>query len=161
MDEAYIQRAIATHLHATQQVVCVPNVFLFSYWESDLLIYDTDSGFTKEIEVKCTRSDFFADQEKHKFKNLNKVQSGKGPNFFAYAVPEGLVAKDEVPDYAGLYTVAEDAVFGKYNTRGIKSVKRCTRLHDRETKARRISYATRGLSLRYWEQERNVAKTND
>ena len=160
MTESYIQRAIATHLHATQQVVCVPNVFLFNYWESDLLVYDTDSGFTKEIEVKVSRSDFFADMKKHKFQNL-RISKGRGPNYFAYAVPEGLVEKDEVPGFAGLYTVSEDASFGKYSTRGIKSVKRCTRLHDRETKARRISYATRGLSLRYWEQERAIARADD
>lgn len=82
-------------------------------WESDSLLV-TKSGYAYEFEIKISVSDFKNDFKHKKTKHL--FLEGKGmkdalgteyddrwrPNYFYYAVPEGLISPDEVPDYAGL-----------------------------------------------------------
>lgn len=108
---------------------CLRNVFMFD-WESDIFLI-TRSQISIEIEVKTSRSDFFADFKKPKhelFKKSNKkyvFEKTKGlqsnnctsirhmltgeciPNRFYYAVPEGMISLDEVPEYAGLMHIPE------------------------------------------------------
>lgn len=85
------------------------NLYVFSNcWESDYLSL-TNSGYFYEGEVKISKSDFKADfkkEQKHlilenSFKN-EKTDNSLCPHYFFYAVPEGLVTIDEVPEYAGL-----------------------------------------------------------
>lgn len=83
------------------------NLFVFG-WESDLLFLST-SGIWTEIEIKVSRTDFLADlrnkTEKHDV--LKDKLNHRKPNRFFYAVPEGLVQPEEVPEYAGLIWVTE------------------------------------------------------
>lgn len=83
------------------------NLYVFG-WESDLLFLST-SGIWTEIEIKVSRADFLADlrnkTEKHEI--LKDTQNRMKPNRFFYAVPEGLVQPEEVPEYAGLIWVTE------------------------------------------------------
>lgn len=80
------------------------NLYVFG-WESDLLFL-SKSGVWTEIEIKVSRSDFLADLKKvEKHSVLADKQNHMKPNRFFYAVPEGLVLQDEVPDYAGLLWV--------------------------------------------------------
>jgi hypothetical protein len=104
------------------------NGYIFP-WESDHFV-QTPSFYTYEYEIKISRSDFFADFKKvykHKIikngyeqiyshnKLQNKRNHGYGmqkeiklrPNYFFYAVPEGLVKADEIPSYAGLIYVKD------------------------------------------------------
>lgn len=86
------------------------NLYVFSNsWESDYLAL-TKSGYLYEGEVKISRNDFKADFKKE---NKHLILEGKmpetapetpvlRPHYFFYAVPEGLVTVDEVPEYAGL-----------------------------------------------------------
>ena len=83
------------------------NLFVFG-WESDLLFL-SKSGTWTEIEIKISRSDFLADLKKtEKHSTLADKEKWMKPNRFFYAVPEGLVTPDEVPDYAGLIWVMDN-----------------------------------------------------
>lgn len=75
-------------------------------WESDYLAI-TKSGYAYECEIKISRSDFFNDNKKVK-KHLileGKDEEKQRPNYFYYAVPEGLVKPEEIPDDYGLIYV--------------------------------------------------------
>ena len=126
--EEYIQRKLGGFLSMSTQKYVMENLFVFS-WESDKLIM-TRSGMLYEFEIKISRSDFKADfkkKDKHVilegkeefvpsydkvldcWKPLHeeyyKVSHYKKPHYFYYAVPEGMIAADEIPEYAGLIYV--------------------------------------------------------
>jgi hypothetical protein len=82
------------------------NLFIYQ-WESDYLAI-TRSDIVYECEIKISRQDFLNDSKK---KNKHLIIEGNvngilydydRPNYFYYAVPDGLIKVDEVPDYAGL-----------------------------------------------------------
>lgn len=100
------------------------NVFMFD-WESDLFAI-SKTGYSVEIEVKVSRSDFFADFKKRKheyfkrsiekekfiitnqkefddicYLDIYKIEE-RSPNRFYFACPEGMIKPEEVPSYAGL-----------------------------------------------------------
>jgi len=90
----------------------VPNIYVYG-WESDFWV-QAKSGYTYEIEIKISKSDFLNDF-KHKTKKHEILSTGwcsdprfdepikrRRPNKFFYCVPEGLVDVSDVPDYAGL-----------------------------------------------------------
>lgn len=98
------------------------NLYVFhNSWESDYLAL-TKSGYLYEGEVKISRADFKNDMKKkrkhqvlegtYQPKMVDKWEKGKRvgteeekvlkPHYFFYAVPEGLITEEEVPEYAGL-----------------------------------------------------------
>lgn len=94
------------------------NLYLYS-WESDF-IKVSKGGFVYEVEVKLTHSDFEADFKKEGKHKLFKTQYDRTnskwssvkkegivncPNYFYFATLEGIIAKEEVPVYAGLIYV--------------------------------------------------------
>jgi hypothetical protein len=114
----------------------VSNVFLFrDNWESDFFFVRRDNNYSTEIEIKCSRSDFFNDikkTEKHSILQFGKYnlnfrrydRSSKlyeniseerkwdyRPNKFFYCVPENLIKVEEIPNYAGLMYVNELGVY--------------------------------------------------
>jgi hypothetical protein len=126
------------------------NVFIWD-WESDYFCITT-SGYSIEVEVKISKSDFKADQKKAQkhfiLKNIHKelvtmpvysylrdasaisIIKPKGPNKFYYCCPEGMIKPDEVPDYAGLLYFTEcpdDANEHMYHS--IKQIKPAKFLH--------------------------------
>ena len=99
----------------------ITNLYVYG-WESDYLAV-MRSGIVHEVEIKVSRADFKNDVAHKKDKHLllegndmlgrfNK-KSGM-PNYFYYAVPDGLVQPEEIPEYAGLIYV---------NPWGVKIVK--------------------------------------
>ena len=87
----------------------IQNLYVYG-WESDYLII-TRSNLAHEIEIKISRADFKNDfkhkEDKHLlFEGGDKLgrfsKAGGMPNYFYYAVPEGLITEEEVPEYAGL-----------------------------------------------------------
>ena len=82
------------------------NLFIYQ-WESDYLAI-TRSDIVYECEIKISRQDFLNDSKK---KNKHLIIEGNAnndydrPNYFYYAVPDGLIKIDEVSDYAGLIYV--------------------------------------------------------
>ncbi len=102
-----------------------PNVYLDCWCEADLLGIRR-SGYTDEIEIKISKSDYKADFKKTcwwKIKDSDEYSAIHGkqreevnkhrcleikeclPNRFWFLVSPDLVEKIEVPDYAGLLTV--------------------------------------------------------
>lgn len=93
----------------------INGLYTFSYtWESDFLAL-TKSGYLYEGEVKVSRSDFKADfkkKDKHtllreSYEKIEGVEGKLRPHYFFYAVPEGMITEDEVPEYAGLIYMTE------------------------------------------------------
>jgi hypothetical protein len=89
--------------------------FFAKDWESDFFSM-TRTGYTYEVEIKISASDFKADFKKKKHKLFEGAIVGsnkKGrtlvrstpklmPNRFFFCVPEDLEGKVEIPPYAGL-----------------------------------------------------------
>lgn len=123
--EEYIQNKLNWFFAISTQKYVLENLYVFK-WESDKLI-ETRSGLIYEFEIKVTRSDFkndFKKEDKHvilegkkehlpaydkvldRWKSLHeeyyRTSRYKKPNYFYYAVPEGMISVDEVPEYAGL-----------------------------------------------------------
>lgn len=92
----------------------VSNVYFFGggYGETDFLVVQK-SGLIFDIEIKISRSDFFADfKKKIKHDKLSKPQDGTDkPNKFYYAVPKGLVTVNEIPEYAGLLYIDGNHIY--------------------------------------------------
>lgn len=97
------------------------NLFVYN-WESDYLAI-TRSGVAYECEIKISKQDFLNDSKKHN-KHLiiseGRLPEGR-PNYFYYAVPEGLISAEDVPEHAGLIYVM------KY---GIQYIKEAKKVHD-------------------------------
>jgi len=70
------------------------------------------SGMMYEFEVKISRSDFKADFKKRKQLYFKDIKSNKErlPNYFSYVCLEGLINKNEIPDWSGLYYLKEGLV---------------------------------------------------
>ena len=93
------------------------NLYVYG-WESDYLAI-TQSMIAYEVEIKTSRADFKNDLKNKTDKHLlfeggnmlGRFSKASGmPNYFYYAVPDGLVSVDEVPDYAGLLYVGHGGV---------------------------------------------------
>ena len=97
------------------------NLFVYN-WESDYLAI-TRSGIAYECEIKISKQDFLNDSKKHN-KHLiiseGRLPEGR-PNYFYYAVPEGLISAEDVPEHAGLIYVMEY---------GIQYIKEAKKVHD-------------------------------
>ena len=155
--ERYIQDVLNGFFAMNTQKYNIENLYVYA-WESDKLI-KTRSGLFYEFEIKVSRSDFkndfknkedkhvilegkeeflpsygkILDENKHIWEKYYRVADKKKPNFFYYAVPEGLIDKTEVPEYAGLIYVLPE---GEKKTRdgewcdGFYVVKKAPKLHN-------------------------------
>lgn len=105
----------------------IENTYIFD-WESDYFSL-TKSGYSREVEIKVSKSDYKADFKKKKHIYLlscynkegyfykgkfrgwkNKHQEIKWfveniPNRFYFAMPKNMIDIDEIPSYAGLIYV--------------------------------------------------------
>lgn len=155
--EEYIQKRLDGFFAESTKKYVIENLFVFR-WESDKLI-KTSSGLIYEFEIKISKSDFKNDfknkKDKHvilegtqeflpcydeikkdygeRYKEYYKTEKYKKPNYFYYAVPEGLVDESEVPSYAGLIYVFPDDFKdkdGKYVWSGFRVIKQAPKLHS-------------------------------
>lgn len=97
-------------------------------WESDYLAI-TKGGRVYEVEIKVSHADFL-NEAKHKekkmqllgslkmteeefygFKTFNGDQPMPKPNYFYYVCPQGVIAPEEVPEFAGLLYITDDDGF--------------------------------------------------
>lgn len=115
----------------------IPNIYYFGYGdnhETDLLIVK-NNGSVFDIEVKISRSDYWADFKKvskHQvletgtytcdYRKHSRNSDGKNqwyepgepipcsirPNRFYFAVPQGMIKPEELPAYAGLFYIMPD-----------------------------------------------------
>jgi hypothetical protein len=96
-----------------------PNVYAGSF-EADIMEL-SKSGYATEYEVKVTRADFRNDAKKQRTyaarppeSKYGILQEGGRVNRFCYIVPDGLIAKSDIPDFAGL-VYAERISAGYYS----------------------------------------------
>lgn len=103
--EKLMQQKLQTYRTTARYVL--QNLYVFG-WESDILFLSR-TGFWTEIEIKISRADFKADLKNKAGKHsaLADPSVMTKPNQFFYAVPEGLVTPEEIPEYAGLLTVGQ------------------------------------------------------
>lgn len=160
--EEYIQRKLNAFFAPNTLKYVIENLYVFK-WESDKLI-ETRSGLIYEYEIKVSKSDYKNDfknkkdkhvilegkeeripsyeEHKERFKYYGsdisdeyyRTENFKKPNYFYYAVPEGMIDASEVPSYAGLIYVLPE---GKHETKdgmwcsnGIYTVKQAPKLHN-------------------------------
>jgi hypothetical protein len=136
--EKSIQASLEKRFDSNNIKYTVSNLYLFRHnWETDFLVVQK-SGYCYEIEIKISRSDFLNDfkkVDKHSIMNEGTYMVKKykyhtdpatkkrisehyhapaewkfKPNKFYYCVPENLIQKEEVPDYAGLMYVSKYGV---------------------------------------------------
>ena len=160
--EEYIQRKLNGFFSQSTQKYVLENLYVFK-WESDKFI-ETRSGLIYEFEIKISRSDFkhdFDKKDKHVIlegkeehlpsyeeykKKYSKyygdelgdkyyrTENYKKPNYFYYAVPEGMIDVSEVPEYAGLVYVLPEGESktkeGNFCWDGFYVVKNAPKLHN-------------------------------
>jgi hypothetical protein len=136
----------------------LPNYYPGEWWECDVFEI-TKAGYFREYEVKVSRGDFFADARKTRevfprgwgqpstFENKHELlsqRSLRGPSQFWFCTPPGLLAVEEVPEWAGLIEV-KDHGEGSRPRFWPREIKKAPRLHtvkigDRAGHARGICY---------------------
>ena len=143
--------------------------------ETDFISMNAN-GTVFEVEVKISRADFRNDFVK---KNRHQHLSGTGveqlrlldyrtrngrfircvepyqfmhesiPNYFYYAVPEGLITLDEVPDYCGLIYISEvDKSQYSPNRIVCRQVRKAKRLHSRSASDKQVKGMLRTLTFK-------------
>ena len=131
MTSGHIENAIIKNLADRAFPVYLKNYTNKGFNEADVFGI-SGAGQMYEFEIKISRSDFLSDfknkQHKHRLFNernalytYNVWKKGKMtdatydlivlPNRFYYACPDGLINKNELPDYCGLIYIDEG---GKY-----------------------------------------------
>jgi len=128
VDSNIISRALSRYLNQNYNYV-VPNFFVGMY-EFDMFCLNTRSKYFTEYEIKITKADFKKDFKKgnrqinfeksNGYADRHYIYSSKHGNFsngkidkwtpnkFCFVVPFGLIARDEIPDYAGLMIYDEN-----------------------------------------------------
>jgi hypothetical protein len=113
--EEKIIEVLARNLDNRKFPFQIPRAFVYG-WECDFWCM-SNTGETREFEIKISRSDYAIDHKKEKHLDVTK-----GANYFYYVCPSGLIAKEEVRGKYGLIYV---------NDRGMQIVKKPSKLHDR------------------------------
>jgi hypothetical protein len=139
-----IKFSLMRFTRSTATDVIVPNFYINSPWEMDLCRI-TKAGIVYEYEIKISRSDF-----KNDFKKANKhsviKNGGRICNFFYFVVPEGLITKDEIPEYCGLYYYTKHDSFTL-----VKSPKRLhkNKFNDYKMLAEKLSFRCNVIQSKY------------
>lgn len=130
----FIDTALRNY-YESQALYMVSNIYAFHsrYQETDFLVVKTNNKYCYDIEIKVSVADFKADfkktqkhdilekggyKSKHatfktvkgkrkKYPAGRLIKTDERPNRFYFAVPEGLIQPEDVPDYAGLLYVTK------------------------------------------------------
>ncbi len=121
MTEKQIQNGLYDWLLRKGTKLCCPNYTPAGWFECDLWAV-TDAGYSTEFEIKLTKADFKKDGEKIERLNWRQRRDGvvaqtkhakleqsanAGPNRFYYVAPKGLLAPEDIPEWAGHIEVIE------------------------------------------------------
>ena len=133
--------------------IAVPNTYLYN-WEADLISI-TRSNFVHEYEVKISKSDFRADENKKaKHRTLCENKSAThSPKHFWYVSPADLIPLDEIPDHAGLIYIV------KRNRPSI--IKKAPILSKEPATEKQIKKLLLGSSWRYWAMREKLDKIEE
>ncbi|MCU0329045.1 MAG: MmcB family DNA repair protein [Chitinophagales bacterium] len=122
MSGSEVQKEICKMEVLRMNYVCENVKYLFKNWEIDVCALNKTLYLT-EYEVKISRSDFKADAKKRKWIYYKKRMENFIPNYFYYACPQDLIAKEEIPEYAGLIYITP---------KGLDIIKRAPLLHKKK-----------------------------
>lgn len=147
-----------------------PNIYLdWQFNEMDIFAL-RKSGYVDEIEVKVSKSDFLADFKKtvkvegalietswgrpynimeDKLKHKALVEGLCHCNRFSFLIPEDLVEKCEIPDYAGIYVYKSTKFGGR-----VHEVKAARLLHRRKLSEAFKYSVGRKMAYRYWQLQK-------
>lgn len=157
--------------------VC-PRKIVAHWWECDC-VGVTDSGFWHEVEVKHSAADFRADFEKaytfkkhdvlrwkftgekpipkqasNPWQNKNTLEALRPPNYFWFALPESLLSKVEIPDYAGVLIrkpMDGDGGLWRRQGGGLWKHREAPRLHSEKASPAFIADVGRALEYRLYD----------
>lgn len=118
------------------------------------MIAVTKAGLIIEYEIKISRSDFRADFKKirHRVFDAQMInEPHRGPAYFCYVVPAGLVKVDEIPMHAGLVYLAP----------GYQQIKPPPRLHGNKITDNQRQWLERSLIHRYWRERLRTERLGD
>ena len=152
MNEKKLQKAFFRKTHNRYSLL-IPNVYLRGHGCELDLFGVRRSGYSDEIEIKLSVSDFNADFKKQmqvlvedKYTDMLKheaIESKLMPcNYFSFLVPHTIIDKCNVPDYAGLY------VFTQYGR--VQQVKKAPLLHRQKLSDEAIYFVARKMAMRHW-----------
>jgi hypothetical protein len=148
---------------------CLPRFTPAGWWEADVFEL-TRAGYWREYEVKVTRADFRKDAEKARHKvvkvegpadgrkrklelrrnskhDLLAARDTSGPTQFWFVCPVGLIAPDEVPEWAGLLHMHDSGRGPKKYRIWDTVVKAAPRLHGEKCSAKVVEKARESC---YW-----------
>jgi hypothetical protein len=107
-----IEELIHAYIHANcdfEKEIVLSNHF-HSDWEADMLVIDSE-GFSHEIEIKLSKSDFKNDFKKsyinkktgEKFLKHDKICCGDYVcNAFSFLLPMGMIEHSQIPEHCGI-----------------------------------------------------------
>ena len=170
LNEWLVQRDL---IHRLNEKWMLTNFTPFDWWECDLFCLNRNMRW-KEIEIKLSVADFKADQKKDRYhpdddwaygpqppkqKKHELLSAGHEhcPNLFYYCMPNEIVEKVEIPEYAGLMTFDYSDDSMSY----IKIIKRAPKLHDNKMDKTifgqlSLSATNRYLRLKYYDNQVNI-----
>ena len=146
MTERHMQRAIWQQ-RRNGAVVAVPNFTPPNWHECDVAIV-SHAGFFHEYEIKLSRRDFLADQDKWAKHRALQSHDRNGPVSFWYVFDRPTWARvelREVPRWAGVLVPCNDSLSSCWNVE-----QRPRRLHRHRASAALIRSAYTSLYFRYW-----------
>jgi len=132
----------------------LPNYTPPQWYECDLFVA-TKNGYSIEYEIKLSIADFKADFRKWaKHRRLLDPACGHPfrPTRFYYVVPEALITKDAIPDYAGLLYIAK--VNSGWRRFVVQEKKRAPRLTRDKTPELTVQNMRDAAYYRFWNERR-------
>lgn len=153
MNEDKIQNALHHHCLCKQNRFAIPNAYLY-HNESDLLSVSR-SGYVQEYEIKISKADFRADFKKYRHREYQNPGFDRGPAYFSYVAPEGIIEVKDLPEYAGLLHYKEGCVAGENGY--VTIVKKAMRFKNSQKLSIKQCLELCGkLSFRYWDMRRRT-----
>lgn len=145
MDEATIQKAYF-HKYLSSSLLIAPNIYFGSWrWECDIVRL-MPSMYWHEVEVKVSRADYQAEFKSKATKHKDYIGHGRGPNYYSFAVPSGLIQPEEVSRCYGLLYCAED----KWGHNRITVIRKPVRLHSGKVGPKVITKIARSLMFKFF-----------
>lgn len=148
----------------------MPNVYVW-HNESDLAA-KTKAGYTCELEIKLSRSDFLADAKKHErryhlggaapewWRRLPERGIGTGPSYFSWCTPVDLVTLDDLPrETDGLYYV--EPMAKRYRGALVHTIRKPTKLHREKDDGRLERACAKAAEARFWRMRLALAESED
>lgn len=159
MTERTIQDALWADLtYQKGYGLVVPNYTPHRWHECDIFAV-TKAALGVEFEIKISRSDFKADSAKVEKHNRLALADPFGPSRFFYVVPDGMVAVEEIPAWAGLIYARRWSSEYHSPRIALRTVKAAPKLHRTYVPAKVTDHARGVFYWRFWNLRRGLPET--